>query len=308
MLDVRRLQALRAVIAGGSVTAAARNLGYTPSAVSQQVGSLERQTGMVLLERVGRGVQPTAAGRLLAEHAGIIAKHVADAEAALADLKAGRTGRLAICYFASAGAALMPPALAWLRRHHPDIQVSLNLIDPEDPLPAVQRREADLALVVGHRDDSRDGVRLEHLVDDPYRAVLPAGHPLAEREVLDLADLADEPWISNAWRGGPCVTPVLDACAAAGFTPRFAVDGEDFSTAQAFVAAGLGVSLIPQLGLTTVHPAVAVRPVRNPEPIRTISAAIRETSAAQPALQGFLDALRPHRQGLADQVGQPLPA
>lgn len=293
MLDVRRLQALRAVVTSGSVTAAARNLGYTPSAVSQQVASLERQTGMVLLERVGRGVQPTAAGRLLAEHAGIIGKLVADAETALADLKAGRTGRLAIRYFATAGAALMPPALAWLRSHHPDVRVDLKLIDPEDPLPAVDRGEADLALVVGRRDEPRDGVRLEHLLDDPYRAVLPAGHRLAEREVLDLVDLADEPWISNAWVDGPCATPVLDACAAAGFSPRFAVDGEDFATAQAFVAAGLGVSLIPQLGLTVADPTVVVRPVRNPEPIRTIYAAIRETSSAQPALRGFLDALRP---------------
>src|SRR4051812_19474935 len=119
MLDVRRMQVLRAVVTSGSITAAAANLGYTPSAVSQQVAALERQAGIPLLERVGRGVRPTAAGALLTEHAAIIGRHVADAELAIADLRAGRTGRLAVRYFATAGDTLIPPALAALRREHP---------------------------------------------------------------------------------------------------------------------------------------------------------------------------------------------
>src|SRR5919197_5020834 len=118
MLDVRRMQVLRAVVTTGSITAAATNLGYTPSAVSQQIAALERQAGLPLLERVGRGVRPTAAGRLLTEHAAIISQHVAEAETALADLRAGRTGRLTIRYFASVGPTLLAPALARLRREH----------------------------------------------------------------------------------------------------------------------------------------------------------------------------------------------
>ena len=106
MLDVRRMQVLRAVVTSGSVTAAAAHLGYTPSAVSQQVAALEKEAGIALLERVGRGVRPTAAGRLLTGHAAIIGQHVAEAETALADLRAGRTGRLAVRYFASVGPTL----------------------------------------------------------------------------------------------------------------------------------------------------------------------------------------------------------
>jgi len=292
MLDVRRMQVLRAVVTSGSVTAAATNLGYTPSAISQQVAALEKQAGVALLDRVGRGVQPTAAGRLLTEHAAIISKHVAEAETALADLRAGRTGRLVIRYFATAGAALVPPALAWLRREHPGVQVDLKLIDPEDPLPEVEQGRADLAIVVRPRDRLREGIRLVHLLNDPYRAVLPRGHRLSAKRVLDLADLADEPWVSSEWRAGPCLDAVLDACAGAGFNPNFVVESDDYATAQGFVAAGLGIGLIPRTGLGTGHPGVIVRKVRKPEPVRAIYAAVRETSLAQPALRGLLDALR----------------
>lgn len=286
------MQVLRAVVTSGSVTAAAANLGYTPSAISQQVAALEKQAGTALLERVGRGVQPTAAGRLLTEHAAIISKNIAEAETALADLRAGRTGRLSMRYFATAGATLVAPALAGLRRTYPGVQIELKLIDPDDPLPEVTQGRADLAVVVQPRDRPRDDVRLVHLLDDPYRAVLPKGHRLAEKRVLDLADLADEPWVGNEWPAGPCLDVVLDACAAAGFSPDFVVDSEDYATAQGFVAAGLGISLMPRIGLGNRHPGVVVRKVRKPEPIRGIYAAVRETSLPQPALRGLLDALR----------------
>jgi DNA-binding transcriptional LysR family regulator len=292
MLDVRRMQVLRAVVTSGSVTAAATNLGYTPSAISQQVAALERQAGLPLLERIGRGVRPTAAGRLLTEHAAIIAKHVSEAETALADLRAGRTGRLVIRYFATAGAALVPPALAKLRADHPGVQVDLKLSDPQDPLPEVEQGRADLALVVSPRAQVRDGIRLVHLLDDPYHAVLPKGHPLAAKRVLDLAELADEPWVNNELSAGPCLEKMLSACAAAGFSPNFVVESDDYATAQGFVAAGLGVTLIPRMGLGQRHSGVVVRRVRKPEPVRAIYAAVRESSFAQPAMSGLVNALR----------------
>jgi DNA-binding transcriptional LysR family regulator len=297
MLDVRRMQVLRAVVTSGSVTAAATNLGYTPSAVSQQIAVLERQAGLPLLERVGRGVRPTAAGRLLTEHAAIIGQHVAEAETALADLRAGRTGRLAIRYFATAGAALVPPALAKLRADHPRVQVDLRLINPADPLAEVVKGDADLAIMVPGREEPADGIRLVHLLDDPYHAVLPKGHPLAAKRVLDLAEMAEEPWVNNELSAGPCLDRMLAACASAGFNPNFVVQSDDYATAQGFVAAGLGVTLIPSLGLGQRHPAVAVRRVRNPVPVRSIYAAVRETSLAQPALAGLLDALRDAASG-----------
>ncbi|MFC6017860.1 LysR family transcriptional regulator [Plantactinospora solaniradicis] len=292
MLDVRRMQVLRAVVTNGSVTAAARELGYTPSAVSQQMAALEKEAGITLLERTGRGVRPTEAGRVLTEHAAGIDRHVAEAETALADLRAGRTGRVSLGYFATAGATLVAPALAALRRDRPEVRVDLKLVDPEDPLQEVRQGRADLALVV--RPPARpsvDGIRFVHLCDDTYRAVLPTGHRLATKRVLDLADLAGEPWVGSEWPG-PCLDAILDACGSAGFRPDFVVESEDYATAQGFVAAGLGVSLVPELGLGSRHPAVVVRKVRNPQPVRGIYAAVRESSPARPALRGLLDALR----------------
>ena len=290
MLDVRRLQLLQSVVSSGSVTAAAAHLGYTPSAVSQQIAALERQAGIPLLERHGRGVRPTAAGRLLTEHAAALGRQLSAAETALADLKAGRTGRVSLRYFPTAGATLVAPAVAALRRTHPTVQVALHL----DEQSTVDNEPVDIALVAGPLHEpapAPDGTRLVHLLDDPYRAVLPAGHPLAARRSLDLTDLASEPWITNEWPAGPCLDTLLAACAAAGFTPDLAVHGDDHQTVQGFVAAGLGISLIPRLVLTTRHPGTVTRPVRRPEPARAIHAAVRDSSLALPPVRALLDAL-----------------
>ncbi|MFF3331239.1 LysR family transcriptional regulator [Streptomyces sp. NPDC002888] len=290
MIDVRRMQVLRAVVGSGSVSGAAARLGYTPSAVSQQIAVLEKEAGAALLERVGRGVRPTAAGLLLTEYAEVIGRQVAEAEAALADLLAGRTGRLAVRYFATAGAGLIAPAVARLRAGHPGVQVDLRLADP-DPLPDVREGRADVALLVGAARSSYDGVRLVHLLDDPYLAVLPEGHRLAAGASVRLAELAGEPWVGSEWPG-PCLDAQMAACEAAGFRPEFVVESEDYVTAQGFVAAGLGVGLVPRLGLGSRHPGVVVREVREPEPSRAIYAAVRETAPPQPALDAFIEALR----------------
>ncbi|MEV5349304.1 LysR family transcriptional regulator [Streptomyces achromogenes] len=297
MLDVRRMQVLHAVITNGSVTAAAAHLGYTPSAISQQVSALEKETGMRLLERVGRGVAPTAAGLLLTEYTATISRHLAEAETALADLRAGRTGRLSLRYFASVGPTLLAPALARVRREHPGVAINPKLADPDDALSEVERGDADLAVVVRRpAEPHHRGIRVMHLLDDAYQAVLPAGHPLAGQRVVDLTDLAGQPWVGSE-PPGPCLTPITDACAAAGFSPDYVTKSEDYTTAQAFVAAGLGVALIPRLGLSARHPGIVVRRVRRPEPIRAIHAAVRTTALGQPALRTLLDALKePRRQ------------
>lgn len=301
MLDTRRMQVLRAVVTSGSVTAAARNLGYTPSAVSQQMAALEKEAGIALLERTGRGVRPTDAGRLLTEYAVAIGKQIAEAETALAGLREGRTGRVSMRYFTTAGAMLVAPALAALRREQPGVQVELKLSDPDDPMPEVRDRQADLALVVRPRGQlSVDGVRFEHLLDDRYHAVLPEGHPLASKQLLDMTDLADEPWVASE-SPGPCLDPILEACGAAGFSPDFVVESGDYATAQGFVAAGLGVSLVPELGLDAPHSAVVVREVHNPVPIRSIYAAVRGEAPDRPAVRALLHALR----GAAPQAGGP---
>ncbi|MDV9172417.1 LysR substrate-binding domain-containing protein, partial [Streptomyces sp. W16] len=246
-------------------------------------------------------------------YADAIGRQVAEAETALADLVAGRTGRLTVRYFATAGATLVAPAVARLRAEHPGIRLELRLTDPEDPLPEVKEGRADVALVVGgsggsgspHGSPSSrapDGVRLVKLLDDPYLAVLPKGHRLAARRSVELRELAEEAWVGSEWPG-PCLDAQLGACAAAGFRPRFAVQSEDYVTAQGFVAAGLGVTLIPRLGLGSRHPDVVVRVVRDPEPVRTIHAAVRETAPPQPALRAFLRALRDAATGATEGTG-----
>jgi DNA-binding transcriptional LysR family regulator len=289
MLDVRRMQVLRAVVTSGSVTSAAGNLGYTPSAISQQLAVLEREAGVPLLERVGRGVRPTAAGQLLTEHAAILSKNLTDAENALKDLKEGRTGTLAVRYFATAGVALIPPSVVRLRTEHPGLQVDLKLVDPDDPLPDVVAGKADVAIVLQARiDGAHRDLKLIHLLSDPLRAVLPRGHRLAAKRVLDLADLAEEPWVHSEPLHGPCFEVVRNACASAGFTPHVAVEAEDYATGQGFVAAGLGIALMPRLGLDPTHSGVVVRRVRRPEPMREIYAAIRASNAENPAVKAFL--------------------
>ncbi|AHI01493.1 LysR family transcriptional regulator [Kutzneria viridogrisea] len=295
MLDVRRMQVLRAVVTSGSISSAATNLGYTPSAISQQISTLEREAGVALLEKAGRGVRPTAAGKLVTDYAADIAEKLSEAEAALADLRTGRTGRLRVRYFATAGAALVPPAVAYFRDQHPTVRLDLSMVEPHPPMAEVQAGKVDVAIVVVVDGSPRGlpGVQLVHLLDDPFLAVLPRGHRLTRKRVLDLADLAGEPWVDTELLPyGACRKVLLDACASAGFSPNPAVECDDYQTAQGFVAAGLGYSLIPRLGLGTVAPGAVVRPVRHPEPVRQIYAAVPEYTAEHPATASLLHGLR----------------
>jgi DNA-binding transcriptional LysR family regulator len=294
MLDVRRLRVLRSVVTSGSISAAAANLGYTPSAVSQQLSVLEKEVCMRLLEKSGRGVRPTAAGRLLARHADEIMSKINAAENDLADLRAGRSGRLRVHYFATAGAALVPPAVAVFGTHYPGVQLDLRLHEPAYSVDHTIAGKADIQLVVLQPDDAQrtiPGVTLVHLLDDAYHAVLPRDHRLAGQDTIELIELADDAWVDSEYQPGPCRKIMMDAFAAAGFVPRFVVESDDYPTAQGFVAAGLGVSMVPGLGLGTVHPAVVIRPMTNPRPVRCIYAAVADGVADQPAVQGMIAAL-----------------
>ncbi|HEY3258905.1 MAG TPA: LysR family transcriptional regulator [Pseudonocardiaceae bacterium] len=300
MLDVRRLRVLRAVVESGSMAAAADELGYTPSAVSQHLAALEREAGSALLVRAGRGVRPTAAGALLAEHATAVLARLAEAEAALADLVAGRIGRLGVTFFPTAGASLVPPAVAAFRNRHPGVELRLEMAEPSVAVPAVAGGHTDLAVVVDmERTRPPDGLSWVHLLDDSYHVVLPRGHALARRRTLRLADIADEPWVQTASVPGPCQNVIMGACERAGFRPRVALDADDYPTTQGLVAAGVGVALVPGLALGAVHPAVVVRPIREHRPVRHIHAVVRDAGTLHPTVRTFLDALldaaRAHR-------------
>jgi DNA-binding transcriptional LysR family regulator len=319
-LDVRRLRVLRAVVDGGSMAAAAEELGYTPSAVSQHVAALEREAGIPLLERAGRGVRPTAAGAVLAEHAAGVLARLAEAEAALADLVAGRIGRLGVTFFPTAGASLVPPAVAAFRHRHPGVELRLEIAEPAEAVPAVTAGRTDIAVVVDlHRADHRrggpadaDGLKWLHLLDDPYHIVLPRGHELARRRRLRLADIANAPWVQTASVPGPCQDVILGSCERAGFRPQVAVEADDYPTTQGLVAAGVGVALVPGLALGAVHPAVVVRPIGEDRPVRHIHAIVRNAGSLHPTMRTFLDALldaaRSHRDPFVSGRGPSIAA
>lgn len=288
------MQLLRAVVVTGSVTVAATNLGYTPSAISQQLAILEREAGMTLLEKVGRGVRPTEAGRMVADRAGSIGTILSELSAELDAVRNGQTGRVRLRWAASVGAALIPRAVTMQRHKRPEVRVEPCL--SPDPLREVLEEKADIALVTAPPEATHPAdVRMIHLLDDPFYAVLPADHPLAAQEVVDLAQLAEETWIEKATGVGHDAVHerVLQACASVGFSPNVSVRADDFLTAQGFVASGLGILLASRLGLHAGNDTrVVARPVQRPELIIRIYLAVRESSATQTVVADMIDELQ----------------
>lgn len=286
MLELRRLQALHAVVSSGSVKDAAVLLGYTPSAVSQHLSTLEKETKTVLMEPVGRGVRPTAAGRLLAQHAAVLLERMAETEAALAALNAGETGILRLASFATAGGTLIPPALAGVQAVMPGVEISLQVADRGAALQMLRRDVIDVAVIETHAAtgvENSASLAVEPLLVDPFRLALPVGHPLADRRLIPLARAAAEPWIDIRCEIDCCRTQTTAAFERAGFTPRRTVQAEDYWPALGFVAAGLGLALIPTLALGVQHPGVTIgrlEPANEPQrQIMVVTrSAIRDTA------------------------------
>jgi DNA-binding transcriptional LysR family regulator len=292
MLDVRRMRVLREVAARGSFSAAADALSFTQSAISQQVAALEREVGTVLVERNARGVRLTDAGEALVRHTDAILARLAEAEAELEAIAGLRGGRLRMAAFESGGATIMPHAIASFRSQHPGVELSLSLDEPEDSVVKLKSGELDLALVfdAGLSRARDDGIERVPLLEDPLYLVLPPDHPLADRRQIRLADLASDAWI----QGVPtceCNRLLARACENSGFEPRVAFESDDYTAVQGFVAAGVGVALIPQLGLTTIRDDIVVRSLGRETPVRRVSAATLAGGYRSPATQAMLDIL-----------------
>ena len=295
MLDVRRLQVLRAVVKEGSVTAAAALLGYSPSAISQSLAALEREAKIPLFEKVGRGIRPTEAGLVLAERAAAVADQLLEAEAALQALRAGEAGHLRLAAFATAGAALVPRALAAFRSEHPGVDLDLSIAETDDALAQLRSAKIDLAVIAEHStvpNDPEHGLSYCRLLDDPYRVVLPQSHPAAAQRSVALEELANESWIATASARCNCLQTVTTACARAGFTPHFAIEADEFATTIGFVTAGLGVAMVPMLALSSLPDSVVSRPIRAQEPLRHVYAGFRQSRAEHPLVSTMLDALQ----------------
>jgi DNA-binding transcriptional LysR family regulator len=293
MLNLGRLKVLSEVLAHGSFSAAAEALSYTQSAVSQSVARLEAETGATLVVRDRRGVRPTAAGATLAAHAEAIFAQVDAAEQELAAVMGVRGGRLRVASFPSAGATLMPLALATFRQRHPDVSLTLAEGEPEEIAPRMRAGEFDLALLFefpGVRERLGTGLRSVALLEDPMHVALPVDHPLADKTALTLADLADLDWVQTS-ASSPCARHVVRSCLAAGFEPRVTFESDDYDTVQGLVAAAVGVALIPRLALTRVHPGIVVRALSPRSPARKVVAATMSGPGAAPAAKTMIKVL-----------------
>jgi DNA-binding transcriptional LysR family regulator len=295
MLNVSRLRVLREVIRQGSFSGAAAALAYTQSAVSQAIATLEAETGATLVERDRRGIRPTAAGAALVEHVdGILAR----LDAAKADLDAIlgiRGGRLQMASFPTAGATLMPPAIAEFRQQHPDVELSLVEGEPEEIAPRLAAGELDIALLFEFRGGSErlaPGLKQVELLEDPMHVALPQTHPLADRPTLSLQDLQEEAFVQTSAHS-PCARHVVRCCRASGFEPIVSFESDDYQTVQGLVASGVGVALIPELALrSSTREDIVVRELHPESPQRRVVVATRRGKGVLPAAQAMVATLQ----------------
>ncbi len=295
-LNLQQLRMLREVAERGTIAAAATGLGYTPSAVSQQLAALERGTGVAVLERVGRSVRLTDAGRELVRHADALLAQLEAAQAALESVGSEVRGRLELSVYESVASTLLPEILDRMAAEHPDLDLRTREIDPDQAIDAVARGEIDAAFTIDYPhapSAARPGIERDLVIDDGFRLVVPTDHPLTG-PVVDLADLATERFICAPLDLG-CGRCVAVACRAAGFEPDVVHQLDDYPTTLRLVAAGQGTGLVPGLGLA--HPVDGVRVLRLREPVtRRVQFAYRTASATRPAIAAVRAAV--------DAVGQ----
>ncbi|MFE1290514.1 LysR family transcriptional regulator [Streptomyces sp. NPDC058751] len=281
----------------GSFTVAARTLGWTQSAVSRQISALEAALGGApLFDRLPRGVRLTEAGRVLVPHAEAVVERLRGAGRELAALREAAGGRLRVGSFASADTALVPRAIAAFRARHPAVLLTRRQDLTPALLDLLSAGRLDLAVVSTTGRPRLDGHCLHHLLDESLYVAVPAGHPLAGEPSVRLPQLADADWISGSPR--PEGT-LLDAALRHGFRPRVAHVVAEWTAKQGFVAAGLGVALIPALAAESVRPDIALLPVLDEEaPARAVYAATVRGRSLTPAARAFLAALRESAAGI----------
>jgi len=302
MYDLAQLRVLGEVAEHGSFSAAASALDYTQSAVSKQIAALERETGMTLIERAVRPVRLTDAGRALLAHAEAAFSHLAAAENELAAIAGLRGGTLRLGTFASAGATVIVPALSAFHSRYPDVMLSLIEAEPSESISLVRSGELDLAVIYDYPALAApldEHLASTHLLNDAFELVLPSDHALAGRRRLSLRALADERWLFPRITGGTSSTYdrlMRGACATAGFEPEILFEINDCQTAQGFVAAGMGIAVLPHLALHPRHENVTVRKLED-APIRHVLAIALRDGASAPAALRALELLRDAARG-----------
>ena len=293
MLDLDALASLRAVADHGSVSAAAAALGFTPSAISQQVKRLERQTGVALLERVGRGVILTGAGRHLVDEGGRLLTDLERLESGLHRLSGDVTGHVRLAAFSTAMRGLVAPRLGELRGRHPDLTFSLTETEPWDTVEIVAAGRLDIGVVHSWGDvplHVPDHLERTVVARDVADVVVREDHPLAGRDRVTPADLVDEAWIATP-DGTICRQWLHQMYVGTGRSPRIAHESLEYASHLALVRAGLGIALVPRLGRGPIEAPLTTVLATDPVPTREVVAVHRRSMAASPALQAVLAAL-----------------
>lgn len=293
MLDIHRLRLLHEFAVRGSIAATAQALGYSASAVSQQLSTLEHEAGTSLLDRTARSAELTQAGKRLAEHAERILGEVELAEAELAASHSEPSGRVSVTAIPTAAVALAPLVTRRLRRH-PELTLVFRQSAVHRGLGQLRSGEIDIALVddwSGRLAAEHPRLHVSYLGRDPLVLAVPRDHPLAERSRIRLADLANQAWIA-----APAEEPsrqALDALLArtgGQAPPPWEFQGLD--TVLSLVAQGLGIALVPRLAATTKHRSVVLRELPGKTQAREVYALSRPSGARRPAVAAVLEALR----------------
>jgi len=294
--DVHALRIVKAIADEGSITAAATSLGFSQPAISQQLKRLEQRLGLALVERVGRTVRLTEAGRILARHAPAVTTALDAAAGELAELRGLRAGRVRLVGFPSASPTVVPRLLAELAVEHAGVSVTYLEAEPPEAVDAVREDRADIALTFsyqGDRDDphglSARGLSVRTVGTDDLLAVLPAGHPAAMPGGIDVAALAGERWIAGCPR---CRGHLLELCARAGFEPHIAFETDNFVAVEGLVAQGIGVATLPRMAVASFPqlPGVVTLPLP-PSEARTIHVVTAHGADRVPAIRATLAAL-----------------
>ncbi|MGN6301835.1 MAG: LysR family transcriptional regulator [Angustibacter sp.] len=293
MIDLDALTSLRAVASHGSVVGAAEALGFTPSAVSQQIKRLERSSGVPLLERVGRGVMLTRHGRHLVDHGGRLLAELEELEAGLHRQAATVAGDVRLTAFSTAMRGLVAPSVAAVLAEHPQLEVALSEREPWDTVDLVARGESDLGVVHSWGDvplEIPDHVVASRVGTDVADVILHCDHPLASVQRVTPRDLVEEGWIATP-EGTICRQWLHRMYVGTGRLPRIVHVAMEFDSHLALVRAGLGIALVPRLGRAPLATGLVAVPATDPVPSRTVLALHRKSMSDSPAVQALLEAI-----------------
>ena len=293
MIDVRRLRVLQELDRHATVTAAASSLHLSPSAVSQQLALLAREVGCPVVERDGRNVRLTPAARVLLDHAGELFARLESLDADLQHHRAGDVGVVGVAAFQTAARSIVVPAASALARTRPRLEIHVVQMDAPRAFEEVAAGRLDIAVSVEYLNSPPNtDLRFARvpLLRDEFQALVPAGHPCASLGRVRIADLSEDPWVGSL-PGSPCHFVITAACAAAGFSPRFCHQVDDWAIVVDLVAAGMGVALIPNLAHPPARDDVVILPLSPPSAARNIFAVTRRGTEEAPTIGAVLEAM-----------------